>query len=362
MIYKSKILFACGVIVSLFPFSSANAQSIGSFATRPIVVNEAPPPPNTIEMPHNPPHQPIVAHSPPIIVVDDNHGQKVTTSNLPAPVVMFRQTNFPESSSDVISRLYPNHNPNYDPKSLPNISQFISSAPVNAAVIPTTTEVQSAAIQSNETQKRRRRFWEPLELPATPAPSILEPAKGLYRDITMDTNAPIDPMRGPMKAIVQDSSRALRRDVPQAIADTLPWVDSARKQEPFDNVLARVSDNLARANASDPEWAIPAQSEIRELATRLDRLSTPPQYVSEYQEPIIEQKPTDVRTARPFYARPIWPGARAASEGQIRPVAIVSNTSNETGAQTTGQNIMVTPDAVEAHRPEAPKRQTRRRR
>ncbi len=345
MIYKSKFFYAGCALALSFAFNAANAQSIGSFATRPLMNNDVPPPPpNTIEMP---------------IAKQVAAPISVPISNSPAPVTMFRQTNFPEPEPQTIS----GENPNY-------IQNNISSPNTNIAPIapnnysPTNYAPTNYApvMAAPAVPKRKRRFWEPLELPTTPAPSILEPAKGLYRDITMDVDTPIDSRRGPMKAIVQDSSRALRRDVPQALADALPWVDNARKQEPFESVLARVTDNLSRANASDPEWANPAQSEIRELATRLDRLSSPPQYRAEYQELPIAHQASDVHTARPFYTRPIWPGARPVSEGQLRPVAIVSNTDSEIGINASGRNIEVPPEASEETKPKPQSRQSRRRR
>ena len=349
MIYKSKILYfvcAAGLVLSI---NAANAQSIGSFATRPLMnSNVPPPPPNTIEMPQS---KAIVETATPV---------SAPVLFPPAPVVMFRQTNFRAPEQEI----YYGTNPNYNDELQPMISAPMSTMENDTprAIAPNMVNVTPLTAAQ---QNRKRRFWQPLELPATPAPSILEPAKGLYRDITLDTNSPIDPKRGPMTAIVQDSSRALRRDVPQAFADILPWVDNTRKQEPFESVLARVSDNLSRANSSDPEWANPAQSEIRELATRLDRLSSPPQYVAEYQAPVAASKSADIRASRPFYTRPIWPGAHPNSESQLRPIAIVSTTEDESGARTTGQNLAFAASSLEAPEAQKPKPQptrTRRRR
>lgn len=364
MLSNTKLLFTAAIIGHFAIANSANAQSIGSFATRPI----AAPPSNAIELPH----KASLEHNPPIIVLDDKRSNdKKPSASVPAPVVMFRQVSFPAITQETLASA----NQNHLEAVLPTVTP-VSTAPTGALLpLPApkidenTLAMPPQSLAPNEIMtpaqaetKRRRRFWEPLELPATPAPSILEPAKGLYRDITMDVDAPIDSRRGPMKAIVQDSSRALRRDVPQALADALPWVDNARKQEPFDSVLARVTDNLSRANASDPEWANPAQSEIRELATRLDRLSSPPQYRAEYQAPIISNNSSNILTARPFYTRPIWPGARANSESQLRPVAILSNSQDEVGVNAAGQNLMVAPEPSEEQKPKPAQAPNRRRR
>lgn len=130
--------------------------------------------------------------------------------------------------------------------------------------------------------------------------------------------------RPPLKAIYQDSVKAVKEDVPQAVADNLPWVDTMRKQEPLDTVLARVSDNLSRANASDPEWVYPAQSELRELAQKLDKLSNPPQYKSEIESPTVKSTISD---RKEFRKRPVWHGAKGVNDVNIRPEVVTSNTN-----------------------------------
>ena len=132
--------------------------------------------------------------------------------------------------------------------------------------------------------------------------------------------------RGPIKAIYQDTKSAIANDVPQALADHLPWVDTNRKQENFESVLDRVSDNLQRASAADPEWAYPAQSEIRELAQKLDKLPSPPQYRDETVYKDYDPKHEDITTSTGYHKRPVWGGANASSAEQPqKPVALKNN-------------------------------------
>lgn len=154
--------------------------------------------------------------------------------------------------------------------------------------------------------------------------------------------------RGPFKAIYEDTKTAIKRDVPQALADSLPWVDANRKQEPFENVLERVSDNLARANVTDPEWALPAQSEIRELAVKLDRLSNPPQIASDFNYAAPYSNPNNTRAFRP---RPVWPGAQTSlNETQIRPATLTTSGVDEFGGRALishAENTIVSEEVAE---------------
>ena len=132
--------------------------------------------------------------------------------------------------------------------------------------------------------------------------------------------------RGPIKAIYQDTKSAIANDVPQALADHLPWVDTNRKQENFESVLDRVSDNLQRASAADPEWAYPAQSEIRELAQKLDKLPSPPQYREETVYKEYDPRHEDITTSTGYHKRPVWGGASASSTEQPqKPIALKNN-------------------------------------
>ncbi|MCU0883262.1 MAG: hypothetical protein MUF14_11415 [Hyphomonadaceae bacterium] len=152
--------------------------------------------------------------------------------------------------------------------------------------------------------------------------------------------------RGPWTRIYQDSRRAIVQDMPEALADSLPWVDRDLKDETLDTVLVRVSDELARARDHDPEWAEAAERELRALDARLARLPEPPDgeggIVSAGRvgnPPAAHTGPT-ARNARPFRPRPIWPGASATTEPQIRPPTLTTDGIEETGPSTSGVATM----------------------
>lgn len=133
-------------------------------------------------------------------------------------------------------------------------------------------------------------------------------------------------VRGPIKAIYQDTKSAIANDVPQALADHLPWVDTNRKQENFESVLDRVADNLQRAKAADPEWAYAAQNEIRELAQKLDKLPAPPQYREETIYKNYDPTREEIAVYDDYHKRPVWNGANASgAEKPQKPVALKSN-------------------------------------
>jgi hypothetical protein len=153
------------------------------------------------------------------------------------------------------------------------------------------------------------------------------------------------PYRAPLRRILQDTGRGIVRDVPEGIADALPWVDRDAKNEPFEAVLDRVASDLHRAAHQDPEWALGAQREIRSLSKKLDRFSEPPPM-----QDIADQGPAGQAVARqsvagqvfvetngrPFRPRPIWPGASGRPEAQVRPVTVVTQTGTQDGPQADG--------------------------
>ena len=136
-------------------------------------------------------------------------------------------------------------------------------------------------------------------------------------------------VRGPLKAIYQDTKSAIAHDVPQALANSMPWVDTNRKQENFESVLDRVTDNLNRASAADPEWAYSAQGEIRELARKLDTLPNPPQYRSEMLYSNYDPKQDEVASDSNYVKRPVWPGANSSTsnknEKEEKPFSLKNN-------------------------------------
>jgi hypothetical protein len=169
--------------------------------------------------------------------------------------------------------------------------------------------------------------------------------------------------RGPWTRIYQDSRRAIVRDMPEALADSLPWVDRDLKDESLDEVLVRVSDELARARDHDPEWADAAERELRALDARLARLPEPPEGdggVVGFDQAGMTNPAAGghvTRNARPFRPRPVWPGATVTAEPQVRPPTLTTDGIEETGPMTSGiATPWRTPDdlADEAATSEAP--------
>ncbi len=150
------------------------------------------------------------------------------------------------------------------------------------------------------------------------------------------------PNQAPLRRILRDTGKSLIRDLPEALADALPWVDKPAKGEPFEAVLDRVSDELQRANNSDPAWALPAQREIRALSKRLETLSAPPPDL----EVTLKSSTfsmVDGVDERPFRPRPIWPGASGRPEAQTRPVTVLTTTGQQTGPRVSGIASAYTP-------------------
>jgi hypothetical protein len=144
------------------------------------------------------------------------------------------------------------------------------------------------------------------------------------------------------------------RDIPQALADAIPWVDRNRKDEPFNAVLARTADELSRAAAQDPEWALPAEDEIRELAQRLSLLTAPPPAQTAFIDESRPIRPGGPET-RPFRSRPIWPGTSGRPEPQSRPLALVTSSPEEEGPRVAGTSRpWQNPTAIETGEAPAP--------
>jgi hypothetical protein len=180
--------------------------------------------------------------------------------------------------------------------------------------------------------------WNPASLEAVVAPPVVGGQNDqplVRRDgTTVPTSNRQLYYRSPIKRILQDTRTSIVHDMPEALADALPWVDRDRKNEPFEAVLARVADDLHRASLHDPEWALGAQSEIRELSKKLDRFPTPPPVQVQATTSILETQAG--LTGRPFRARPIWPGASGRPEAQVRPVTVVTETGLQQGPRVNG--------------------------
>lgn len=150
--------------------------------------------------------------------------------------------------------------------------------------------------------------------------------------------------RGPFRRIFEDTRTSVVRDVPEALADALPWVDKGQKAESFEGVLSRVASDLQAASARDPQWALGAQDNIRRLAKQLDTFPAPPPAPMTKPEMAVQSAP-----ARPFRPRPIWPGASGRPEAQVRPVTVITPTGYQQGAQAAGVTAPIrAPDMDEA--------------
>ena len=157
---------------------------------------------------------------------------------------------------------------------------------------------------------------------------------------------------GPFKRIWRDTKKSVVQDIPEALADALPWVDRGDKDEPIEKVLARVSADLSRASAQDPEWVNPAESELRELSKQLAKLAEPP--ATGMAGATVAALSGQDTANRPFRPRPIWPGTNGRPEMQSRPTALVTGSTIQQGPEAIGQRLPPPTDWVEEEE-QAPK-------
>lgn len=150
---------------------------------------------------------------------------------------------------------------------------------------------------------------------------------------------------GPFKRIWRDTKKSVVQDIPEALADALPWVDRGEKDEPIEQVLARVSSDLSRASTKDPEWINPAESELRVLSKRLATLAEPPSNGTP--SAAVGSMPEQDKVNRPFRPRPIWPGASGRPEMQSRPTALVTGSTIQQGPEAIGQRLPLPTDWVD---------------
>ena len=195
--------------------------------------------------------------------------------------------------------------------------------------------------------------------PAPTAPAVAPPVAAPILQVATAPSAPPPPApalapmsqakaekpAGPFKRIWRDTKKSVIQDVPEALADALPWVDRGQKDESIEQVLARVSADLSRASARDPEWINPAESELRELSKRLSTLAEPPVdgTLGGVVTPVVEVD----AAGRPFRPRPIWPGASGRPEAQSRPTALVTGSTIQQGPEAIGQRLPPPTDWVE---------------
>lgn len=178
--------------------------------------------------------------------------------------------------------------------------------------------------------------WDPANIDAVIAPPLVVGA--VSNELVNPESQTHDArryQRPPLRAIAQDTGTAIVRGLPEALADALPWVDRRRKDEPFDQVLARVADDLQRSSSGDPAWAFGAQREIRALARRLDSFSAPPPHQQDQTDSVSANDIAQI-DGRPFRPRPIWPGASGRPEAQVRPNTLVTPSFEQAGIDAVG--------------------------
>lgn len=315
----------CAAIVMALTPGLLSAQTMGGWLSSPAPRQIPAPPAGTIEAPTpappaaegpSPPTLPLVSLVPGVTDLQLPSLSRATTGQTAMPVVMFRAYPRPEPS------------------------------PVQ----------QEAAVSKPPPEPAYHAMWQPPALTQTAPP---------YQYVTDAIALPrLREPRGPWTRIYQDSRRAVVRDLPETLADSLPWVDRDRKDERLDEVLARVSDELNRARVSDPEWANAAERELRALGARLDRMPEPP---PEAAASISPQTEPANRHARPFRPRPVWPGAQATSEPQVRPATLTTFGIEESGPTAMGVAGTWTPpfdveptEIAPQPPPRAPQRRDRR--
>jgi hypothetical protein len=311
--------FLCATILSVWPVavaSTALAQTMGGFQTRPWT-----PPPLAVA--------PSAGHGAPIAPAPD----VAPAPRAPAPI---KPT---PPDADGLPLVMFKACENCGPRPAAAVAQTGPAAAPTPAPLPAPTPAPVAPVILASVP-------EPEPAPSVIALAPPTPPQRLERAARAEPS-PRDP-RGPFRRIWEGTRDAVRHDVPEALADALPWVDKARKDRPLDAVLAEVADELGRASASDPEWAAPAEDEIRTLAARLRALPEPPpaRDAVAHASPLAQDG--DVR---PFRPRPIWPGASARLEPQSRPLALATGTPRDMGPAATGDRRDWRADAEDAEPP-----------
>lgn len=300
----------CGVFAAFCLGTSALAQSAGALATSPYVpltsVSKPAPQAEADGCVCAAP-KPAKAAEPAAKLAKPTPAPTSAASGPILPIVMFRGTPAPP---------------------LPKPA-FVSMQPVPLALPP---EAPPASVPAPTPP-----MAQPIAAPAAP-PAAPPAAKPM-------TQAKREKPAGPFKRIWRDTKKSVVTDIPEALADSLPWVDRGDKDEPIEQVLARVSADLSRASANDPEWVNPAESELRELSKRLSTLAEPA--ADPTPSPMAAPRVEVDAAGRPFRPRPIWPGASGRPEAQSRPTALVTGSSLQQGPEALGQRLPPPTDWVE---------------
>jgi hypothetical protein len=339
-------VWLCASVI-LICTGAAKAQSTGAFATRPYglpVANEGPP----------------TQSSPSIQRQGQGQGQGAPAPYRgPAPVTMFRASPQPVTQTGPEAQPWSTQRPPYS-----IIAQSQRDALERAAPPPEMEPVQQQVVPPSAPR------WNPASLEAVVAPAVV--ASGplvMLRPVTQQPD-PRTPNatgqryhRRAVRRIFEDTRTSLTYDMPEALADALPWVDRDRKNEPFEDVLDRVANDLSRAAQSDPEWAWGAQREIRALSKKLDRFPEPPPLQRGDDVTLLAQAQGQSGQSgqaslqdRPFRPRPIWPGASGRPEAQVRPATVVTQTGIQEGPPATGVSAAFVPSAEDgAPQPTSPR-------
>jgi hypothetical protein len=260
--------------------------------------------------------------------------------NGPRPVVMFSATPRPVERDSQPKIEFVEPPPETAPMLAPTLGPAVAQteAPGPSRPYSITNQAQRDAASTG---------WDPTYVDEVAAPPMVPGGNAEGVDTVRYLAGQATPQRtnrSPIRRIVQDTGRGLVRDLPEAVADALPWVDRDAKNEPFGDVLDRVADDLHRAALGDPAWALPAQREIRALSKRLDRLAEPPplpQAAGDGQADAMLGGSDD----RPFRPRPIWPGASGRPEAQVRPVTLTTTSGQQGGPTAAGVAARYVPAA-----------------
>lgn len=268
----------------------------------------------------------------------------------PSPVTMFRAK--PAAQQEPVIAV---------PEMVPAAPTIEYVAPMPAAAAP---DQRTYSIAHQAQRDALQTGWDRASLEPVIAPPLVTGTPSRRRGATFFGNrqsAPPGPPppRGPVRRILQDTGRGLAHDLPEAVADALPWVDRDAKNEPFDEVLDRVAEDLNRAARADPAWALPAQREIRALSQRFNTLSAPPPLTQAFDDtrPAAGLASAD---DRPFRPRPIWPGAAGRPEAQVRPVTLVTVAEQQAGPRVSGVATRYIPAAEDDDGNPAPATSARR--
>jgi hypothetical protein len=354
--YSLGLIF--GTILSFCLNAQCNAQSFEALITKPvgeIIVA----PINNIQSPQNAdiaPQMPNILNNYQILQNPNPQNQGDGISILPNNIIVYDAitlppTNNPDFNSPMVEMVAPPIN------SAPPINQtaqdFVKSYPPlvpHSKIIAPNVIIPAAVAENNNINVSNYSLSEPIKVKNSKlplghyiAPNVkstppIGPLRTNSRQVNLPNlpdlpklpnlqmpnfsalNAPLE-KRGPIAAIYQDTKTAIVKDVPQNVADVLPWVDKERKNQNYDKTLAIVADSLSRANQSDKEWAKPIANDLAQLARKIETLPNPPQYQEEIRPTRLQNQYSEERD---YQARPIWQKTAQNQEVGKRPIRLTN--------------------------------------